>query len=281
MGDNEQIYKHNLGWFFYHEYFKGIDFSYLLETEREKKKPSKDMISKIKKRNNSIVKQTEFPEIFEKNRVEAPHSFKAKIAYPGLVTGVGIVHETGIEGEFKLGMIFDYASGVPVIHGSSVKGLLRSVFPVNEKKEKIKEEKRKTIQGYLQDMGIEKSVDIIDLEKDIFDGVVDEKTKSVYNRDIFYDAVLTAPDSKKRFVVSDSITPHTKGPLKNPTPLTFLKIAPGATMEFRFDLKDGIISAEEKLKLFEKILLDFGIGAKTNVGYGQFSSIVFKGHKNV
>jgi CRISPR-associated protein Cmr6 len=32
-----------------------------------------------------------------------------------------------------------------------------------------------------------------------------------------------------------------------------------------------MLKKEEKLKLFKDILLDIGIGAKTNVGYGQFS----------
>jgi CRISPR-associated protein Cmr6 len=69
----------------------------------------------------------------------------------------------------------------------------------------------------------------------------------------------------------DYITPHKDGPLKNPTPLPFLKILPGVTVNFQFQLHDGYyLKAKGKLELFRKILLDFGVGAKTNVGYGQF-----------
>jgi len=31
-----------------------------------------------------------------------------------------------------------------------------------------------------------------------------------------------------------------------------------------------VLTKEQKMQLFRRILLDFGIGAKTNVGYGQF-----------
>ena len=102
---------------------------------------------------------------------------------------------------------------------------------------------------------------------------------SIYKRDIFFDAVITKPckkDTGYRILESDSITPHGDNLLKNPIPITFMKIASGVTLEFRFDLKDYIVgnrvvvSAEKKQQLFRRILKDFGIGAKTNVGYGQF-----------
>ena len=53
-----------------------------------------------------------------------------------------------------------------------------------------------------------------------------------------------------------------------------LKIAPGCTIEFRFRLHDSVVggntfTANAKLDLFKKILGTVGIGAKTNVGYGQ------------
>jgi CRISPR-associated protein Cmr6 len=72
----------------------------------------------------------------------------------------------------------------------------------------------------------------------------------------------------------DSITPHKDGPLRNPTPITMLKIAPGCEIEFRFRLVDSVVDGkvfkkEDKLKLFENILKTVGVGAKTNVGYGQ------------
>ena len=47
----------------------------------------------------------------------------------GLLTGTGISHETSNKGEFILGLQFDYATGLPYLPGSSIKGVLRSLFP--------------------------------------------------------------------------------------------------------------------------------------------------------
>lgn len=210
---------------------------------------------------------------------DANNRFSLEIQYPGLVTGIGIDHETKIEGEFKLGVHFDWTHGMPVVYGSSVKGVLRSWFT----------------EFYKGDL------DPIDLMMDIFEGVYDRDVKAeqekykedwakktnkvenriyksrrnIYKRDIFFDAVIVEADKIGRILCSDSITPHDKNPLKNPTPITFLKIAPGCKLEFRFKLHDSdfgdgkILTALQKKTLFEEILKTVGIGAKTNVGYGQ------------
>ena len=78
--------------------------------------------------------------------------------------------------------------------------------------------------------------------------------------------------------MDDSITPHGDNPLKNPIPIPMLKIAPGCVMEFRFALGDSIINgntyfASCKSEIFKKILGTVGVGAKTNVGYGQLEML--------
>jgi len=99
--------------------------------------------------------------------------------------------------------------------------------------------------------------------------------KSIYDRDIFFDAVIAQAEKKGngRILCSDSITPHGgdnhDNPLKNPTPITFLKIASGCKLKFRFKLAGSEEEKELKRKLFKEILTTVGVGAKTNVGYGQ------------
>ncbi len=45
------------------------------------------------------------------------------------------------------------------------------------------------------------------------------------------------------------------------------------TYLFQFDLKDSNgVTAEQKSELFKQLILDMGLGAKTNVGYGQFET---------
>ena len=144
------------------------------------------------------------------------------------------------------------------------------------------------------------------LEREIFDGEKCEKNEDgtykvektgdktrffykplcVYERDIFFDGYIVSSDhpaikrstyqNLKPFIADDFITPHLNrkipelSPFTNPVPLMFLKILPEVTIQFQFDLKDGLLTKKEKEKLFGRLLLDFGIGAKTNVGYGQF-----------
>ena len=62
--------------------------------------------------------------------------FCLKTVYPGLLIGIGNTHEAGTriggedaEGaEIKLGFTLDYVTGLPVIPGSTVKGVLRCAF---------------------------------------------------------------------------------------------------------------------------------------------------------
>lgn len=246
---------------------------------------SEDNKSIIKKRNGELCRSiNNYHNPIEKTPL-VNQSFESKIAYPGLVTGIGINHEAKIEGEFKLGVHFDWTHGMPIVYGSSVKGVLRSAFKDGyvdasliekaNKKEGIREDEK--VPTWVGDEANHKAI----LE-DIFEGKENGKSKSIYERDIFFDAVIVEVDSKGRILASDSITPHGgenhDNPLKNPTPLTFMKIASGCTMEFRFKLvkteieKDGktlTFTADQKRTLFEEILKTVGIGAKTNVGYGQ------------
>jgi len=288
------VMKANLSWLFYKDYFNGMDYNYLFEQNQERKeKANKNLLSK---KHNNIINDIKL-EVISNNIANTTHTIRMKIQYPGLVTGIGINHEASIEGEFKLGMHFDYTYGMPVVYGSSVKGLLRSAFPekeikmkvnentkekkARENKNKIRECKIKMIRSYMGEKFSDADIDA--LKEEIFDGVKGKRKItvgkkaieqieyfSIYERDIFFDAVIIAPNKKGKILDSDSITPHGDNPLKNPNPITFLKIASGVTMEFRFDLKDNLFSAQQKEDLFRKILLDFGIGAKTNVGYGQF-----------
>jgi CRISPR-associated protein Cmr6 len=190
------------------------------------------------------------------------HSFELTVIYPGLLIGSGIPHESNTEGEFKIGFSFDYTTGLPVIPGSSVKGLLRSAFQQAEG-EYIR---------YLLDK--KPSIDIGALEREIFEGETivhgEKKVIPLYKRDIFFDAVMIkVSNSQDKFLAEDYITPH-RSPFEDPVPLLFLKVLPRVTFLFQFRLHPGIISAEQKKVLFEHIIRDSGIGAKTNVGYGKF-----------
>ncbi|MGE4456980.1 MAG: type III-B CRISPR module RAMP protein Cmr6 [Arcobacteraceae bacterium] len=168
-------------------------------------------------------------------------TFTLTTLYPGLLVGSGYNHPKLKESDedFQLGFFFDHTTGLPIISGSSIKGLLRSVC---EKKE------------FMQDI-YGTTVDV-----NIFE---DQKT-------IFYDAFIVATNNKdKKIFGTDYITSHFSnekdGMFKDPNPVKFLKILPEVTFKFQFS------TSNENLELFKKIILDFGLGAKTNVGYGKFT----------
>ena len=293
--------KPNIGWLFFKDYYHKFNF------KQEEEKYQKDF---FKTKNDKIFSQALTSIDSHLVRQKSAKSIPLKTIYPGLATGTGITHETKSQGEIKLGFAFDHTTGVPYLPASSVKGLLRSVFPQKEGKKtnKYAAEHRKYLTAHLAIIGITNLAtvateklqkagldstnipfDFIDLlEMEIFEGAYLSKKQGdaakdakadwewtyypIYQRDIFHDAfpkATTNPSNK--FLGSDFITPHSN-PLKNPTPIQFMKILPEVEISFQFDVKEGLIAADKKLALFENLLKDLGIGAKTNVGYGQLTS---------
>ena len=260
----------NLGLLFYKDYFNALfneeDFIEKLFDE------PKRLLPKIKELNKKIT-ETRLP---QNNQNENPHSFELKTLYPGLLIGTGYEHEANLgEEEIKFGFHFDYASGLPVIPGSSVKGSVRSFFPLRERDEDLKGAKYNSLKNLFNKMFSNKTIDkefIDNLENEIFEGHVNKKQLPVYDRDIFYDAVpIKSLLEDNRFLGNDYITPHGDNPFKDPIPLKSLKILPDVVYRFSFSLKDSKrLTAAEKLTLIKHIILNTGMGAKTNLNYGNF-----------
>ena len=266
----------NLGWLFYKDYFKDIIFEDLKQGKESDKNFENRMRARYQDELNRLNKKDRNYKLQEhKILYKNEHTLKEKIlnltqkfnddekdallymntnskklgnasfelttTYPGLLLGSGYLHELpDIKGQAILGFDFDYTTGLPIIRGSSIKGVLRNAFAHKE---------------YIQSL-IDDNVDIAALEAEIFQ-----------NSDLFFDAIVI--DFKETLLSDDYITPH-KSALKDPIPLRFIKISPEVTFRFEFHLNDGIITKEKKSKLFEDIIKDFGLGAKTNVGYGKF-----------
>lgn len=228
----------NIGWLFYKDYFKDINYNDLKDKNNE---------DNINRKVENIIIQTPKIEEFKDEDILGNTHFQAITTYPGLLLGSGNAHELpSIEGQAILGFHFDYTSGLPVIQGSSIKGVLRSAFKHPE---------------FIQELLGDEIFNVKTLEKDIFD-----------NNDIFFDAVIIKADIYNKILGDDFLAPHGDNPLKNPTPLRFIKVLPNVTFRFDFELSDGIISKSKKTELFGKILSHLGLGAKTNVGYGQFEN---------
>ncbi|MCL1912521.1 MAG: type III-B CRISPR module RAMP protein Cmr6 [Eubacteriaceae bacterium] len=183
------------------------------------------------------------------------HSVFLKTLYPGLLVGIGSMHGFDKQDiDTRNGFSFEYTSGQPFIPGSSVKGALRSAFCDKA--------------DYLLDLDF--------MEKQFTDNgneQLEACAKEIFENssDIFYDAYPVQADPGCRLMCEDYITSHLEE-FKEPIPIRIIKVGPGITFRFDFRLSDcGKMKAETKKELFTQILIDWGIGAKTNTGYGNFT----------
>ncbi len=242
----------NFGHWYYREYFNTINLD------------SKGIVTNFstfnKGENDKLIKGAALPPYDKVNDIKDVTSFELKTCYPGLLCGVGYHHEINNPKNepkeddapevYNLGMYFDYTSGLPVIPGSSIKGMLRSAIEEWD---------------FLADYELNNGVTREEIIEKVFVG----KEYSIYDRDIFLDAIPIKADNK--LFGEDYITHHPT-PLQNPNPVRFLRVNPGVTYQFRFILRnnDNGLKADFKEDLFKAIICTFGLGAKTNVGYGQF-----------
>ncbi len=281
----------NLGYFYFRDYY--ANFPYLIidsKQDRDEKTVKAYFEDNVSGKNSAFL-QFLFPETIEEYQsIGNVTPIELLTQYPGLSSGLGVGHGIKAKGEFKLGFHFDYTSGMPHIPGSSVKGKLRAIFP-NENLRKKNISMDETIGRYdymtkllekitsRNDIN-EKFIDALELE--IFEGKyydsIEKKYKyfPVSQHDTFFDAYITEGNSLNKVFGTDAITPHGDNPVKNPIPLLFMKILPNVKIKFSFDLFEGqnrLLLKDQKRALFKEILLEFGIGAKTNVGYGQFKAI--------
>lgn len=295
----------NLKKAFFKDYYSGIDFR-KSGNPGQKKRIEEYNANVFKHKNRRIFdfrpKQEDLNrlDLFDLE-LDGFHEFPLKTTYPGLLTGSGMVHETGFKEELMLGFFFDQTTGLPVLPGSSVKGALRGAFPgfsskvddvvspaLGKASDKQKAKAEFVAELFPSFKTLEKEElykAVYQLELSIFEGVDFEKTIAVgknkleytkmRNRCRFLDAVIIKPAENGKIVGVDALTPHNESPLRNPIPLPFLKVLPDVVFNFQFILKSikttlGDHIGSDLEKLFETILKELGMGAKTNVGYGQF-----------
>jgi CRISPR-associated protein Cmr6 len=267
----------NTGLLFYKEYFKTLEF-----------KSNGELVENSIQNDSyqSIFKQG-FPENIESTEIKNLLSFELETIYPGLLVGSGYNHEVGgQENELKLGFFFDYTSGLPVIPASSIKGVLRNAFTQANGDyiryivmDIVKNNKELGMHSKVINLTSENNyVFIKEFIEIVFEGKKEKKYLPIAKRDIFFDAwPLYTHNKTGKFLSNDYITPHKHksrkelDPFTDPTPLQFLKVLPQVVFQFRFCLTDIGINSKLKLEIFKQIILDLGIGAKTNVGYGQFA----------
>lgn len=243
----------------------------------ERKQKEKALGNTIKNRNCQLTQNTTFSTAFHHSPLKVwetfgadetvktiyghYQTFNATTIYPGLTIGLGIDHDLALLSVIKAGFSLDIITGLPYIPGSSLKGLFRSAFRFGQGQE----DKKAYLLGLIQELESDfREDDLSNLENSIFE-----------HGDVFLGAFPKQPEgniNQGALLGMDYITPH-GGIFDEPNPIPILKVKPDVTFTFAFLLKDGGgLSAEQKCRLFELLLCDLGIGAKTNVGFGQFKN---------
>lgn len=201
-------------------------------------------------------------------------SFDLKVLYPGVYAGLGYEHGLpNKEDDIKTGFSFDYTTGLPYIPGSSLKGMLRSHFI-----------------DHAQDVA--KALDVTlealrAIEELIFgnrppkEGGTEEAPDALAGSCTFFDVFPVLQDTAAPLMAEDNLAPHEKA-LAEPKLIKTIRLAPGCLLRFYFQLPDveygrnnsgKKIAAKDIQKLFQSLLVDWGIGAKTHVGYGNLARV--------
>lgn len=307
----------NLKYFYYRAYFEDKKLNLrqpVSKDDREQLDKNKESI--LKAQNHTLCGANERNLSLETGSKRATlgnvEPLYLYVQNPGLLPGIGYPHEVGYAGELKLGMHFDHTTGLPCLPGSSVKGALRAWWPQydyaetnpaqyqpNQDKRKpdkadLQAKKARFILKALQKIGVtiadttDAQAFVHRLELALFEGwkwdTDDGKPARtpLSKRAVFFDAFpikFSETRDGQRLLGRDALTPHGDDPLKNPTPLPFLKVVAGVQFAFPFrlfDLKiEGIDITKEQLRtLFAHLLEKAGAGAKTNVGYGRFAATI-------
>lgn len=238
----------------------------------------KNMMELLDNGDNQVLNINEYFNIINSD------GFELEVVYPGLLCGAGYTHPSmfkperkGDVADFQLGFFFDHTTGLPVIPGSSVKGVLKSAFPYVDRNkpeytDKYKKEKLEYINSIINSLP-KKNKDIT--KEDIFEVDDSNWQQTFFNKKlVFLDAFITGCKPEQKIFADDYITPH-EGIFKNPKPLRFLKIAPGVKFMFSFLFPPEYSEEKKKVikEVFKQIILDFGICAKRNVGYGAFKEV--------
>ncbi len=267
---------------------KFID-SVIKEFEAGKESGTKDGLPEIKKRlvmeleraylvNNEWVKQALIMARKEAFEAVMKALKEAGYCYVGLVfrseSRIIVGHSEGILSTiFEVGQVFDYVRGLPIIPGSSLKGLTRSFLErqCND----------------LGDEGFKK--ECLGLVRELF-GYSDETASA--SRLVFMDAYPVGVDGARSLILADVITPHYYmggQPVKNelmaePKPVLHVSVSPGTLFGVVIALRDrkavdllarlgellgmpknGLIALAFAVSAATKLE---GVGARTTKGYG-------------
>ena len=219
-------------------------------------------------------------------RALSGHKLQATLIAP-LVTGIGNAHAG------EVGMTFDRNIGVPFIPSSSIKGVVRRAYCLElyEQAERNGDTASIAVTSWY-DKKSKKNIEgpgIMDDEPGLvhlFGHPEPARKDASRGQIVFLDAF---PENIPTMHL-DIMNPHhskyyqggPEGPVEteSPVPIKFLTVNAGTQFVFRWFIKNlrgsravqpGEIALLEKA--WSRALSEFGLGAKTSIGYGRFSVV--------
>ncbi|MEW6007109.1 MAG: type III-B CRISPR module RAMP protein Cmr6 [bacterium] len=231
-------------------YYKWVNFYKKDFTDFEKETKDNKPKFEFLKKFVELSKQNTYNQAFETRRrlMENIGICFTMTTATRLVFGMGYEHPT------EIGFMFDWTTGLPIIPGSSLKGVARDAA--------------------------ESSND--ECLKEIFGSKKEDKEKC--SGEIIFFPAYPYIEGNKPFFELDVMTPHyreyysdKKPPADwySPMPLLFLTVPAGIKYCFRLahrnnlkDKKSTLLKKAENILKYS--LTEFGVGAKTAVSYGYF-----------
>lgn len=278
-----------------YRYFRYTDTFIDIPNNNQKKDKVNEAITAILS-DISITDYKKYLQLANFDKIE--NIIKARVGGQGLLIGSSLIDygELKIDTDnsdmydirnfFQNSLQFDYTMGHVYVPGSSLKGAFRSY--IHEGSSSLMSVYKK-LQEKLCFTEINEC--ILKLENDLFEGI---GSKSVIYHDSFFEAIENTQGIIPSYIMynSEFITPHTKDvesdklePEHTPNPLYMLKVVSGTTLNININIPDCLIKEykEYGINLYTDVLVvglgEFGIGAKTNTGFGHFDKIEYKGRK--
>jgi CRISPR-associated protein Cmr6 len=241
-----------------------------------------------------------------KERIEKQKESLKKIGYEDifsskLKTAYRLVVGLGSGSVFETSLTLHHIFGIPYIPASALKGVVRSVSFWEIAKSEMKKNENFNIEEFQKKL-YDENISNSDTEEIIIHKIL-FGTQEFKGLLIFLDSYPGINKENNNFDIFelDVMTPHyqkyytenqTPGDWENPNPITFLTVKKGIPFEFNVLIdkhrlqeieKNKIIPEKviEKLKNYQELknkvkrwlelaLKEFGVGAKTRLGYGIF-----------
>lgn len=231
---------------------------------------NKGMLDKPEEHKHFIAKKWKDYESVIKDLLNDANSLsnfciKATVDAEGLLVGASLKTIANKEDKIKLGMYFDYTTGLPLIKGHSIKGAVVDFLTLND--DFISE-----LAGILE---VKDPTSTAEWNKFKANGIQHIKfhdaIPDLQDQDIFRHYPRIKPKQNESKYLSDVFTPHPIDVTKEPNPLSHLRIKEGSCYIFPFSIPSDL---QNTFQLVFGLTLRYShLGSHRRYNLGRFRDI--------